>query len=67
MLYQSSQSTADGVMTLTVTFRLGSDVDKAQVQVQNRVAQARLDCPRRSSDSVSRPTKHPLISRWWCI
>jgi multidrug efflux pump len=40
MLYQSSQATADGVMTLTITFRLGSDVDKAQVQVQNRVAQA---------------------------
>jgi multidrug efflux pump len=40
MLYQFSQSTADGVMTLTVTFKLGTDVDKAQVQVQNRVAQA---------------------------
>jgi hydrophobe/amphiphile efflux-1 (HAE1) family protein len=40
MLYQYSQSTADGVMTLTVTFKLGTDVDKAQVQVQNRVAQA---------------------------
>ncbi|MFN3514686.1 MAG: efflux RND transporter permease subunit [Phenylobacterium sp.] len=39
MLYQSSQSTADGVMTLTVTFSLGTDLDKAQVQVQNRVAQ----------------------------
>jgi multidrug efflux pump len=39
MLYQSSQSTADGVMTLTITFKLGTDVDKAQVQVQNRVAQ----------------------------
>src|SRR6202167_1335155 len=40
MLYQSSQATADGVMTLTITFALGTDVDKAQVQVQNRVAQA---------------------------
>jgi hydrophobe/amphiphile efflux-1 (HAE1) family protein len=40
MLYQSSQATADGVMTLTITFSLGSDVDKAQVQVQNRVSQA---------------------------
>ncbi|OHB31255.1 MAG: multidrug efflux RND transporter permease subunit [Phenylobacterium sp. RIFCSPHIGHO2_01_FULL_69_31] len=39
MLYQSSQTTADGVMTLTVTFALGVDLDKAQVQVQNRVAQ----------------------------
>jgi multidrug efflux pump len=40
MLYQSSQATADGVMTLTVTFALNTDVDKAQVQVQNRVSQA---------------------------
>jgi multidrug efflux pump len=40
MLYTSSQSTSDGQMTLTVTFALGSDLDNAQVQVQNRVAQA---------------------------
>lgn len=40
MLYQSSQATSDGAMTLTVTFALGTDVDKAQVQVQNRVAQS---------------------------
>ena len=40
MLYQSSQATSDGVMTLTVTFALSTDIDKAQVQVQNRVAQA---------------------------
>ncbi|MCG7599872.1 efflux RND transporter permease subunit [Halomonas sp. McH1-25] len=37
MLYMSSQSTADGKMTLTVTFALGTDLDTAQVQVQNRV------------------------------
>jgi hydrophobe/amphiphile efflux-1 (HAE1) family protein len=40
MLYMSSQSTSDGVLTLNVTFRVGTDVDLAQVQVQNRVAQA---------------------------
>src|SRR5688572_10077696 len=39
-LYMFSQSTADGVMTLTITFKLGTDVDNAQVQVQNRVSQA---------------------------
>src|SRR5436853_336637 len=39
-LYMFSQATGDGVMALTVTFKLGTDVDKAQVQVQNRVAQA---------------------------
>ncbi|GHB08945.1 efflux RND transporter permease subunit [Modicisalibacter luteus] len=37
MLYMSSQSTADGKMTLTITFALGTDLDTAQVQVQNRV------------------------------
>ncbi len=40
MLYMSSQSTADGRMTLTVTFELGTDLDRAQVQVQNRVNSA---------------------------
>jgi multidrug efflux pump len=40
MLYQSSQSTSDGVMTLTVTFALGTDPDKDQTLVQNRVAEA---------------------------
>ena len=40
MLYMSSQSTTDGVMQITVTFKLGTDIDTAQVQVQNRVSQA---------------------------
>ncbi|MGH9260834.1 MAG: efflux RND transporter permease subunit, partial [Acidimicrobiales bacterium] len=40
MLYMSSSATADGVMQLTVTFALGTDIDIAQVQVQNRVNQA---------------------------
>ncbi len=40
MLYMSSTATSDGVLTTTVTFRIGTDVDLAQVQVQNRVAQA---------------------------
>lgn len=38
MLYMSSYSTGDGSMALTITFRLGTDLDKAQVLVQNRVA-----------------------------
>jgi hydrophobe/amphiphile efflux-1 (HAE1) family protein len=38
MIYMSSQSTNDGTMLLTVTFQLGTDLDIAQVQVQNRVA-----------------------------
>jgi len=40
MLYTSSQATSDGALTLTVTFALGTDVNTAQVDVQNRVAQA---------------------------
>src|SRR5712664_2439608 len=38
MLYMSSQSTSDGSMTLSVTFKLGTNLDTAQVLVQNRVA-----------------------------
>jgi len=40
MLYSSSQATSDGAVTLTVTFALGTDLNTAQVDVQNRVAQA---------------------------
>src|SRR5512147_1791916 len=45
MLYMSSQSTTDGQMTLTITFALGTDLDKAQVLVQNRVAIAQPRLP----------------------
>jgi len=38
MLYQTSQSTGDGKLTITVTFKIGTDLDAAQVLVQNRVA-----------------------------
>jgi len=38
MLYMSSYSNADGAMTLTITFKLGTDLNRAQVLVQNRVA-----------------------------
>ncbi len=37
MLYLSSSSTADGKVQITVTFRLGTDLNQAQVLVQNRV------------------------------
>ncbi len=45
MLYMSSQSTSDGRMQLTVTFNIGTDVDAAQVLVQNRVAIAEPRLP----------------------
>jgi multidrug efflux pump len=40
MLYMQSQANSDGNMTTTVTFKLGTDPDKAQQLVQNRVSQA---------------------------
>ena len=45
MLYLSSQSTNEGSMVLTVTFKPGTDIDKAQVLVQNRVALAEPKLP----------------------
>ncbi len=45
MLYMSSQSTNDGAMKLTVTFKVGTNLDVAQVQVQNRVAIAQPQLP----------------------
>ena len=45
MLYMSSQATADGKLTLTITFALGTDLDNAQVQVQNRVTRTEPKLP----------------------
>src|SRR6266576_4992349 len=45
MLYMSSQSNNDGSYTLDVTFALGTDVNMAQVLVQNRVAIAEPTLP----------------------
>ncbi|WDG53935.1 efflux RND transporter permease subunit [Pseudomonas chlororaphis] len=66
MLYMYSQATSDGSLNLTVTFKSGTDVDKAQVLVQNRVALAtpRLPEPvQRSGVSVrkSSPTQLSTI------
>jgi len=45
MLYMSSSSTGDGVVTITVTFAQGTNVDQAQVLVQNRVSTAEPRLP----------------------
>jgi len=45
MLYMQSQSTTDGQMVLTITFALGTNLDDAQVLVQNRVAIAEPRLP----------------------
>src|SRR5579859_8051642 len=45
MMYMSSQCTNDGMYTLTVTFKLGTDLNMAQVLVENRVALAQPILP----------------------
>src|SRR6201987_2004668 len=45
MLYMQSYSAADGTYTLTVTFKIGTDLDFAQVLVQNRVSSALSQLP----------------------
>ncbi len=64
MLYMYSQSTADGALSLTVTFEIGYDVDKAQVLVQNRVAAADPRLPeevRRNGVTVRKNSPDLLI------
>src|SRR5262249_52161393 len=50
MMYMASQSTNDGSYSLTVTFKLGTDLNIAQVLVQNRV-------------SLAQPVLPPLVQR----
>jgi hydrophobe/amphiphile efflux-1 (HAE1) family protein len=45
MIYMASQSTSDGFLSLTVTFEVGTDIDRAQVLVQNRVSAAERRLP----------------------
>ena len=45
MLYMQSTSASDGTYTLTVTFQIGTDMDFAQVLVQNRVSAALAQLP----------------------
>jgi multidrug efflux pump subunit AcrB len=59
MLYMYSQSTSDGSISLTITFEIGTDIDKAQVLVQNRVASAEPRLP----DEVRRAGVWSCI---WC-
>ncbi|MFM8274424.1 MAG: efflux RND transporter permease subunit [Gemmata sp.] len=62
MLYMSSQSSNDGTYTLTVTFEVGTDLDAAQVQVQNRVNLALPGLPEEvKKTGVSVKKKSPSI------
>src|ERR687883_173087 len=40
MLYMSSQNTSDGSLALTVTFKVGTNIEQAESQVQNRIQRA---------------------------
>jgi multidrug efflux pump len=63
MLYMSSQSTNSGNMALTITFKPGTDLDKAQVQVQNRVALAEPRLPQEvSRQGLSVKKRSPDLS-----
>jgi len=67
MLYMSSQSTSDGNMTLSITFKLGTNLDTAQVLVQNRVAIAiPILPPDVQRIGVTTKNSRPT-SPWWCI
>jgi multidrug efflux pump len=62
MLYMFSRSTNDGQLTLDVTFELGTDLDAAQVLVQNRVAIAEAKLPEEVKRlGVSTKKKSPSI------
>ncbi len=64
MIYMYSQSTDDGALSLSVTFDIGTDVDKAQVLVQNRVASAEPRLPeevRRSGVTVRKNSPDLLL------
>ncbi|KAB2942619.1 MAG: multidrug efflux RND transporter permease subunit [Hyphomicrobium sp.] len=64
MIYMYSQSTDDGNMQLSVTFDIGTDIDKAQVLVQNRVSAAEPRLPeevRRNGITVNKRTPDLLL------
>ena len=64
MIYMSSMSTSDGSYTLTVTFRIGTDADKAQILVQNRVDSAQPALPQAvQTQGVQTASARPRSSR----
>ena len=64
MLYLSSQATGDGKLTITVTFKLGTDLDTAEVLTQNRVSIALPRLPQdvqRQGVTVQKATPNILL------
>jgi len=76
MLYLSSKSTNDGQAAIDVTFKLGTDIDQAQVLTQNRVAVALAKLPeevkrqgvttKKKSEEVTEHSalRQPRLPRW---
>lgn len=61
MMYMSSQCNADGSASITVTFEVGTNIDTAQVLVQNRVAVAEPRLPEEVATSVFSSKNAPPI------
>src|SRR5437899_12266515 len=65
MLYMLSKSTNDGQMNLDVTFRVGTNIDFAQVLTQNRVSIAEAKLPEEvKRQGVTVKKKSPMILLW---
>jgi HAE1 family hydrophobic/amphiphilic exporter-1 len=65
MMYMSSTSSSDGSYSLTITFDIGSDLDKAQVLVQNRLALAEPTLPeevRRQGVTVRKQSSNIILA-----
>ena len=58
MIYMQSYSGADGSYSLTVTFKIGTDLNFAQVLVQNRVSARSRNCRRRCRTRASRSRRN---------
>ena len=67
MLYMQSTSAADGTYSLMVTFAIGTDLNFAQVLVQNRVSQAMASLPQGGAgagrDGAAEVNRHPADRR----
>ena len=64
MLYQFSQSMPDGTMQLTLTFKIGTDLDKVLIEVQNRIQRATPRLPeevRRLGVTSQKATRNLLM------
>jgi multidrug efflux pump subunit AcrB len=66
MIYMSSNSSSNGVAQIQVTFEIGTNVDLAAVNVNNRVKQAEARLPQEVKDNVRRniDALAPYFSLW---